>query len=393
MNVLFWLSIGLDNRSPSEHLLLGIIEALYQQGHTVHVLQKDSGGEVTHVNQRLRDIGVSMTLVPSRPLARGNLIKRYMSDLKYVFTCVKHIRRLDNIDAVFLQSSNVAGLQAFVLDKILQEASITYNAQDIFPENAMHNGILSKKGFVYRTLTKIQKYAYKHSRHIITISEDLKSTLVGFGVDPEKIEVIYNWSYQDDLYSFENVDCSKVSHIFDAKFFNVVYAGNIGRMQNIDVLVRAAGRMKEYEGIWFHIIGDGVYKEKLQKNAEELKIQNITFWPMMSTDLAPAIYSSADVNIIPLAENIYKTALPSKTATCLACQKPIIFCIGKDSRFAQKIHSKTNCPVLDTSDVEELIQAILSLKSRKNMCKPYDDYSYDFSKSANSNRYANTIVN
>ena len=88
-----------------------------------------------------------------------------------------------------------------------------------------------------------QRYGYKHSDHIITISEDMKDTLVTDGIPVEKIEVVYNWSYQDELY--ENLDLSPVSQMFDKNYFNVVYAGNIGVMQNVDILVETAKLMKE----------------------------------------------------------------------------------------------------------------------------------------------------
>ena len=49
--------------------------------------------------------------------------------------------------------------------------------------------------------------------------------------------------------------------------FNVVYAGNIGIMQNVDLLVKTAKLMQDEKNICFHIVGDGAYKEKLQSQA------------------------------------------------------------------------------------------------------------------------------
>ena len=63
MNVLFWLSIGLDRRTPSEHLLTAMIEALYKRGHTVHILQKDTGGHIKELYPKLRDLGVTTTKI------------------------------------------------------------------------------------------------------------------------------------------------------------------------------------------------------------------------------------------------------------------------------------------------------------------------------------------
>ena len=133
----------------------------------------------------------------------------------------------------------------------------------------------------------------------------------------------------------------KIAEFLPKDKFNVVYAGNIGTMQNVDIVVAAARCMQEVNKIHFHIFGDGIYKKRLQSEAEGLT--NISFWPMQPSELAPSIYAMADVNVIPLATNIYRTALPSKTATCIACKKPIIFCIGKDSRFGKLMSREQGC--------------------------------------------------
>ena len=219
----------------------------------------------------------------------------------------------------------------------------------------------------------------------------MKDTLVTDGVSPDKVHVIYNWSYQDELY--ENLDTKPVSHIISEGDFNVVYAGNIGSMQNVDILIEAAKVMACDEHIKFHIIGDGVHKAKLEAKVKDYNLSNVYFWPLQSPELAPLIYYSANVNIIPLVKDIYRTALPSKTATCLACQKPIIFAIGKNSRFGVWVNKETDCPVVDSDDVDELVNAIESIKCGK--CTPKTDKLFieHFRISENSKMYASVITN
>jgi glycosyltransferase involved in cell wall biosynthesis len=82
--------------------------------------------------------------------------------------------------------------------KKLPKAIVTFNVQDIFPYNLAFSGRLKRNSIVFRILAAEQRYGYKHSDHVITISEDMKDTLVADDVDPDKVEVIYNWSYQDE---------------------------------------------------------------------------------------------------------------------------------------------------------------------------------------------------
>lgn len=382
-----WMGGNFDRRTPSEHLLVAIVEALYRNGHTVHIIQKDTGGDLPKLPVPLQKLGVTTDCIPTKLADKGNFIARYIVELKYVWRSRKFLKKHRDSGAVFNQSSNVAGFMAFFVKRIMPRARLTYNVQDIFPENAAYTG--SAKGIVYQVLSAEQRYAYRHADQIITISEDMKDLLVEKGADADKTHVLYNWSYQDEPYDPEQMENSTIRRMFPRDKFNVVYAGNIGVMQNVDVVVDAARLMQE-DSVQFHIIGDGVYKEKLIQKAEGL--ENIRFWPMQPSSLAPNIYSMADINVIPLAENIYRTALPSKTATCLACQKPIIFCFGEQSKFGTWMNEVAECPTVGSKDAAALVQKILDIRSKGQNGRTGSVFVQYFSRSANSGAYADLIV-
>lgn len=392
MQVLFWLSIGLDRRTPSEHLLTDMVEALYQQGHTVHVLQKNTNGPKDALPQRMLELGVETTRIDCTPPQKDNLAARFLADVKYVLQCVKWLKAHRKFDRIFMQSSNVAGIQTRILSRIQKKVPVIFNVQDIFPENAVYSGKMKANGFVYKCFAFMQRHAYRYASKIITISEDMKDQLVEIGADADKIEVVYNWSYRDTMYSPEEIDYSCLDGIIDRSKFNVVYAGNIGLMQNVEIVIRAAAKMKAERGICFHVIGDGMYRKKLEQLADDLQADNVHFHDMMSTDCAPAIYSVADVNVIPLAKDIYRTALPSKTATCLACGKPIVFAIGQNSKFGQQVHEQIGAQVVAADDVMGLCAAINKAKRSSVNMKNQDFFVKGFARTENSKRYAKTIT-
>ncbi len=388
MKVLFWLSIGLDRQATSEHLITAMIMEVCKLGHKVTILQKGTGGNLPPIPEKLADYPVDTKVIPFKAADKGNLVARYFADLRYIRDCKQYIS--SEYDAVFVQSNNVAGFTVKMVRKKLPKAIVTFNVQDIFPYNAAFSGNLNQRSLVFRLLAAEQRYGYKHSDHVITISEDMKETLVVDGTAEEKIKVIYNWSYQDELY--EGLDHPTVAHMFKPEYFNVVYAGNIGVMQNVDILIEAAKIMKSDKSIWFHIIGNGVYKEKLETRAKEYGITNISFWPMQPPEMAPLIYSAADLNVIPLVKDVYRTALPSKTATCLACQKPILFAIGKDSVFGQKVMKEAGCPVVESDKPEELVEAIKRIQSGERINKAAEFFLKYCGKTENSRKYAEILT-
>ena len=393
MKVLFWLGGSFDRRTPSEHLLTAIIVALYEKGHTVHIVQKNTGGPLPILPEKLGVLGVTTDTVNCKPPKKNNFIARYLSDLAYVHSCKKYVSKKEGYGAVFVQSTNIAGaVMSLIRKRLGKSVPITFNVQDIFPYNAAFSGNLSKGGIPFKVLAAWQRSGYKKADNIITISEDMKELLIEDGVPADKIEVVYNWSYRDEPYNVSELDCTVAKTMFPDDKFNVVYAGNIGVMQNVEVLINAASLMRDDTDVCFHIIGDGAYRKKLEERARERELSNVRFWNMLSSDLAPSIYATADVNVIPLVKDVCKTALPSKTATCFACGKPIIMCIGKDSKFAQMAHKETGCHILESNDAEGLASVIMQLKRTSNTEKYGEFFVTKLCKTTNSEKYAEKIT-
>ena len=275
-----------------------------------------------------------------------------------------------------------------ILKKRMKNVRTIFNVQDMFPENAVYSGKIKKNSLPYIFFAKTQKYAYDKAAEIITISEDIKTELESKGVNGNKIKVVYNWSYQDKPFERSLSMDADIRKLLPRNKFNVVYAGNIGVMQNVEIIIEAA-RKSEDPDVLFHIFGDGAYKQKLIEKASGLN--NVKFWPMQPVDKAPALYACADVNIIPLAQNIYRTALPSKTATCMAVHTPLILCIGIESQFAQRVKRETNCPIVDCSDDKSLRCAIEKIKSKEIDCHTEEFFLNNMGISANSMVYAKSI--
>lgn len=378
--------MGFDRHATSEHLLKAVLERLCEAGHDVHIIQRVTGGELPHVPASVAGYSVTSDAIPFKEPEKSNFAARYLAELKYVTDSRKYMH--GDYDAVFIQSNNAAGFAVYTVRKKAPKALVTFNVQDIFPDNAVYSGSIKKNGLIDRVMSAEQRYSYTHSDRLITISEDMKETLEEDGASGDRVSVIYNWSYSDEPYS----DLEPLPDIFDDDRFNVVYAGNIGVMQNVDIVIEAARLLKEDPQIKFHIIGDGVYKEKLEKRAEEYGLENIAFWPMQPPELAPRIYSAASVNVIPLVRNIYRTALPSKTAVCFASGKPVIFAVGKDSMFAGRAMAECGCPVVESDDSEGLASAIKDIRDNKIKTVSDSFFRKHFLLSVNSRKYADIIT-
>lgn len=350
MKVCVLSSASFEINYSSYHLMRDLIESILNDGNEVKLIQKRIHKK-DYLPDELKDRPkLTVTSIHFSAVEKSKLKKRMLSEMKYYLNAAKAIYQSKDCDVFFLQSNNVPWLPVGMI-RALTHKQIIYNVQDIFPQNAIYSTLLQEKSLVSRVLLTLQRWALKHSAAVITVSEDMKQTLMKAGAEEKKVFVAYNWANNVRRGSSSNIKLN------DEKY-HVVYAGNIGRMQNVEVIVRAAAKIKNHPEIQFDIYGNGASKEKCKKLADELGADNIHFCDPVPADEAYALYENADLNIVPLAKNIIKTALPSKTAVCLSCGKPLIFCIDAESCFAAVLREHGIC-VLDSEQADELSEKIL----------------------------------
>lgn len=331
------VSIGsFDTQYSDYHIMRDIILGLLERGHEVNLIQKQYLDLPQYPQQFDKYFGKQLQVhnIKFEKKAKADLKARYLADLSYYRQACKWMKK-SKPDKVFLQSCNTAFFTVFYAKHILK-CPLLYNEQDIFPENACFAGILSESSMIYKVAHALQKYAYKNATALSTISDDMKSTIVTrYGIPEDKVQVIYNWGHE------ELKAHSEQDNVFLRKYpkkpgeFRVVYAGNLGKMQNVELILETAALMKDDAGVSFYIVGGGVNEEKLKIFAKEKELNNVTFVEMQPPEEVADLYAAADVNVIPLQKGLIYAALPSKTADCLIAGKPIITCVDDESKFAK----------------------------------------------------------
>lgn len=385
MRLLFVFDIGFDRGGPSVHLLQDVLRAALNNGHDVNVILKNTGGYDSEMPDEFSlNPNFHYTIIKD-DAKKGGFISRYLNEVKYAKRCGDIACKHGRFDAVFLQSNVVAYFYMIKLKKL--GCRIVFNVQDIFPYNLKFSGQLPMAGITFPLFRKLQNTAYQKCDAIITISDDMKQTLIEDGVDEKKIEVIYNWSYSDTPISFDNIDPENIFNLhLDHSKFNVVYAGNIGKMQNVEYVAKTAIKMKDNPNVHFYIIGDGTNKAHIEDITRELS--NVTMFPMQPSKYAESIYAQADANIIPLMSGGIKTALPSKTPTVLRVNKPIVFCIDASCKFIENFSDLNYIYFADVQKEDSLLNAIMTIIDKNSrQIISFDPVSSIYSSFSSENSY------
>lgn len=371
MKILFWLGIGFDRHGPSVHLLKEMIEECLIAGHDVVMIVRRTGGVDPNIPLELQKYDhLICEVVNDKEQKKNALVRRYFEDIRYFFRCRSILKKHRDTDVVFLQSCTAPIFPIQIVHRILKKP-VLFNVQNIFPNDALALGKLSLhgiKGIAFHVFRKMQRIAYEKAESIVTISEDMKKTLIGEGVPEKKIRVIYNWSYSDDEIEIEDNDNLFLQdHKDEKEKFRVVFAGNLGAMVNVNLFAEAAKELKSQSDIQFIIIGGGNNMSCLQRLAEENNLSNMSFYTYQPESYAKHNYAMANVNINALPRGIIYTCMPSKTATMLNSARPMVVAVEKDSDYAGMLGEVDLCTVVDVDDVQGFVNAILEFYNNKDL--------------------------
>lgn len=168
-----------------------------------------------------------------------------------------------NTDCIYLASTPpIQGLIGVFVHKF-KKIPFVYNLQDIFPDSLVGTRLAKKNGLLWKIGRIVENLTYRHAEKIIVISEDFKRNIMAKGVPEEKIEVIYNWVDQDAIIPIKKEDNQLFEKFgINREKFHVVYAGNLGYAQNIDVIIESAKELACNKEVEFLIFGTGGLKEQ-----------------------------------------------------------------------------------------------------------------------------------
>lgn len=196
----------------------------------------------------------------------------------------------------------------------------------------------------------------------------MKSTIVTrYSIPADKVQVIYNWGHEELKAHSDEENVFLKKYPKKSGEFRVVYAGNLGKMQNVELILETAALMKDDQDVSFYIVGGGVNEEQLKTFAKEKELNNVIFVGMQPPEEVADLYAAADVNVIPLQKGLIYAALPSKTADCLIAGKPIITCVDNGTAVEKIIRPYG---IVNTgADEKRLKTAILNAKEKAGLCE------------------------
>lgn len=382
MKILFLESYFKPEKTSGAHLAEDTREALVDAGHNIQIYAPTPSRGVSdevrkeykkRKKERERNGAISIRRFSLYREGKGTLgraIRYVILEAKLLFFGLF----AKDVDILPIGSTPpINGIMAVIIKKI-RKIPFVYTVQDLFPDSLVSTKMTTEGSLLWKIGNWVSNVTYKNASHIVVISESIRKSLIERGVPKEKISVIYNWI---DTEKTKNVKREE-NTLFDEfelerdKFY-VTYAGNLGISQNVELMVECAELLKDNDGVRFVIFGDGSEKEKLVRRIEESGLENIRIFPMQPMDRVSEVYSLGDVSLVMCKAGVGKGAFPSKAASIMATETPVIASFDLDSDLCRTIDEYKSGECCEPENAEKVAEIISRLYTEKDLCVTYGE--------------------
>lgn len=343
---------------PENFRVTEICEALVQRGHQVTALvglpNYPSGvipAEYRHFRNRHQvrnGVEIRRCFEIGRRKGKVGLAINYVS---YMTSASLHaLFRKRDFDVVYAYSTSpvLMSLPAALLRCVCPKKLMIY-VLDIWPAclAAMNVG---EESILYRFMRKVSKWVYGKADLLIYSSKRFQNYLKevhGIEVSDQQ----YMPQFADDIF------LTSLPARPRGKETQLVFAGNIGKVQAVEVLIQAAALLRD-EPIKWHIVGDGSNYEACVQLANELYLNDkVQFYGRRPLEEMPSYYAMADAMLVSMRDDIsVNDTLPGKVQSYMAAAKPVLGSIGGETAY---VIQQAQCGFCAPPDDAEAFAAVV----------------------------------
>ncbi|HEY0551842.1 MAG TPA: WcaI family glycosyltransferase [Verrucomicrobiae bacterium] len=299
---------------------------------------------------------------------KANALKRIVHEGTFVATSFLRQLFLPAPDAyVVISPPLLLGAAAWLLGKIKRRPFL-FHVQDLQPDAAAGLGML-KDGLLVRALYGLEKFAYTRAARVSGITPGMLDAFRRKSVPESKLVLFPNGVTLPNLSARPAAGVFRARHGFDANDFLVLYSGNLGVKQGLEVLVEAARHSRA--GIRIVICGEGAQRERLAELVQRHELRNVTMLPLQADAEYREMLVDADLCVITQQRGSGGFFFPSKLLTTLAWEKPVLTVADEESELVRALQEGSFGVNVPPGEPEKLARVLESLSDDRAQLDAY----------------------
>ena len=316
------------------------LQTAYEEKNGIHMLHVRTGnvtGMVSLIEKGLAQLSIEPIFIKA--------IKKYYSNVKF--------------DLVMYSTPPITFCNAIEYVKRRDNAKTYLLLKDIFPQNAVDIGMMSKsgiKGHLYKFFRNKEKKLYGLSDYIGCMS-------------PANVEYVKQNNPEIDNYRVEVCpNCIEVVDKYDIPLEKrvFVYGGNLGKPQGIDFLIECLHSQENSKDNYFLIVGDGTEYGKIEEFVKSSNQNNIRLMKRLPQEDYDTMVGACDVGMIFLDHRFTIPNFPSRVLSYMQAKIPVLACTDSNTDIGKIIEEAgfgSWCESNDVNGFVECVNKIMQIQS------------------------------
>ncbi len=347
MNVLFVSMLGIDLKEGG--IYSDLINALLNSGHKVFLVddQPIKNIDKKHKNLIIISTGISITKFKNRYIK--GLISLVLEFI-IMFT-MKFKLSHESIDLLLYATPPIMYTHILKFCKKRYRCMTFLMLKDIFPQNAVDEGILTSDSIMYKYFRRKEKELYHLSDYIGCMSaENIRYLLTNNSEINEDKVILFPNSIQLQSYKLRKQSIDKLRERLgiDKNKIVFVFAGNLGIAQGIPFLTKVIRAVANHPNIVFLIVGQGTHAESLKELAKTQK--NVLFLDKLSKKKYSLLLALCDVGIVSLGHMYTIPNYPSRILSYMEAALPIVAFTDKVTDIRSLVEKEAKCGFWSPAD-------------------------------------------
>jgi len=363
--------------APTGEVVSSIVEGLTAEGHDVHVItslpwyreHQIEGDWRGRLVRRGYHGAVTVTRLHPFPTNKRNLWARAMGFVGLTgLAALVGLAIRGPFDGVVAVSPPLTfGAAGWLLAR-RHRCPLVFNVQDVFPDVAVEVGAI-RSPLAIRFFRWMERVTYRRADAVTVLSEDLATNVVakltgsesqsaGSWIARPVVKVIPNFVDVDAIRPADRMTEYRREHGLGDRTV-VMYAGNLGHSQSLDLVVGAADRHRDRPNLVYVLNGGGVRADEMRRAAESRS--NLVVVEYQPRERVSEVLASADLHLVPLRTGLGASSVPSKIYSILAAGRPVVASIDEGSEVARVVGEAGAGVAVPPDDLDTFVGAVEGL--------------------------------
>lgn len=252
----------------------------------------------------------------------------------------------------------------------LRGVPFVLHVQDLQVDAAVRLNMLRSK-WVGALLFRTESVILRAATRVSTITSAMRQRVVSKGAKPQRVWLSPNWADLEHIKPQERYNEFRAAQNIATDTMLVMYAGNMGEKQGLEVAVWAAELLEDEADIRFILVGAGAARSRLERLVKDLDLANVSFLGVQPSGLLPQMLAAADLHLVVQKREAADLVMPSKLTNILAAGRTCVVTADIDTALGMTVRENDLGIVTPPGDHVALAEAIRGLardEKRRRQC-------------------------